>query len=101
MRYSDRVQFLNIVDGAYNPKTSKKEIVRKNVDDLKPCNINPLSLLRTATEFGTIERDISVLRLQGTFNRSVTHCIVNGREYVIKKKLHYTNDTVFYIEEVK
>lgn len=101
MRYNDRVQFLYETKGLYNTQTSKYDVISKNVGELMACNLNPLSTERVMLEFGDIKRDISVLRLQGTFDKEVTHCLVRGAKYVVLRHVAYTHDTVYYIEQVR
>lgn len=100
MRYNKRVVFAKETKGKYNPKTSKTEIYEKRYDAI-PCNISPLSPQKTVVQYGDINKDINVIRLNGHFEPTVTHAYINDTKYQITKRIDYEHDTVFYVEEVK
>lgn len=100
MRYNKRVVFAKETKGKYNPKTSKTETYEKRYDAI-PCNISPLSPQKTVVQYGDINKDINVIRLNGHFEPTVTHAYINGTKYQITKRIDYEHDTVFYIEEIK
>lgn len=100
MRYNKRVVFAKETKGKYNPKTSRTETYEKRYDAI-PCNISPLSPQKTVVQYGDINKDINVIRLNGHFEPTVTHAYINGTKYQITKRIDYEHDTVFYIEEVK
>lgn len=100
MRYNKRVVFAKEIKGQYNPKTSKTETYEKRYDEI-PCNISPLSPSKTVVQYGDINKDINVIRLNGRFEPTVTHAYINDTKYQITKRIDYEHDTVFYIEEVK
>lgn len=100
MRYNKRVVFAKETKGKYNPKTSKIETYEKRYDAI-PCNISPLSPQKTVVQYGDINKDINVIRLNGCFEPTVTHAYINDTKYQITKRIDYEHDTVFYIEEVK
>lgn len=100
MRYNKRVVFAKETKGKYNPKTSRIETYEKRYDAI-PCNISPLSPQKTVVQYGDINKDINVIRLNGHFEPTVTHAYINGTKYQITKRIDYEHDTVFYIEEVK
>lgn len=99
MRYDSRVSFIWEGDKVYNPNTSKYERDTITYESI-PCNRNPLSLQRTSLEFGDVQRDISVLRLRGSFGKKVTHAIVDDIKYIVVRPVRYRHDAVFYIEAV-
>lgn len=100
MRYNKRVVFAKEAKGQYNPKTSRTETYEKCYDAI-PCNISPLSPQKTVVQYGDINKDINVIRLNGRFEPTVTHAYINDTKYQITKRIDYEHDTVFYIEEVK
>lgn len=100
MRYNKRVVFAKETKGKYNPKTSRTETYEKRYDAI-PCNISPLSPKKTVVQYGDINKDINVIRLNGHFEPTVTHAYINDTKYQITKRIDYEHDTVFYIEEVK
>lgn len=100
MRYNKRVVFAKETKGKYNPKTSKIETYKKRYDAI-PCNISPLSPQKTVVQYGDINKDINVIRLNGHFEPTVTHAYINDTKYQITKRIDYEHDTVFYVEEVK
>lgn len=100
MRYNKRVAFAKETKGQYNPKTSKIETYEKHYDAI-PCNISPLSPQKTVVQYGDINKDINVIRLNGRFEPTVTHAYINNVKYQITKRIDYEHDTVFYVEEVK
>lgn len=100
MRYNKRVVFAKETKGKYNPKTSRIETYEKRYDAI-PCNISPLSPQKTVVQYGDINKDINVIRLNGHFEPTVTHAYINDTKYQITKRIDYEHDTVFYIEEVK
>lgn len=52
-------------------------------------------------QYGDINKDINIIRLNGRFEPIVTHAYINDTKYQITKRIDYEHDTVFYIEEVK
>ncbi|WP_317952335.1 hypothetical protein [Staphylococcus sp. NWU MK-U1] len=100
MRYNKRVVFAKETKEKYNPKTSKTETYEKRYDAI-PCNISPLSPQKTVVQYGDINKDINVIRLNGRFHPTVTHAYINDVKYQITKRIDYEHDTVFYVEEVK
>lgn len=100
MRYNKRVVFAKETKGKYNPKTSRIETYEKRYDAI-PCNISPLSPAKTVVQYGNINKDINVIRLNGRFHPTVTHTYINDVKYQITKRIDYEHDTVFYVEEVK
>ncbi|MEN4469045.1 hypothetical protein [Staphylococcus hominis] len=100
MRYNKRVVFAKETKGKYNPKTSRTETYEKRYDAI-PCNISPLSPQKTVVQYGNINKDINVIRLNGRFHPTVTHAYINDVKYQITKRIDYAHDTVFYVEEVK
>ena len=100
MRYNKRIVFAKEMKGKYNPKISRTETYEKRYDAI-PCNISPLSPQKTVVQYGDINKDINVIRLNGHFEPTVTHAYINGTKYQITKRIDYEHDTVFYIEEVK
>lgn len=100
MRYNKRVVFAKETKGQYNPKTSRTETYEKLYDAI-PCNISPLSPQKTVVQYGDINKDINVIRLNGHFEPTVTHAYINDAKYQITKRIDYEHDTVFYVEEVK
>lgn len=99
MRYNDRITFMLESKGSYNTKTSKYEPKTTTYDE-EVCNINPLSMERLAVEFGDITKDIMVARLQGNYDNTVSHALVNDIKYKVVTQKHYIHDTVFYLESV-
>ena len=100
MRYNKRVVFAKETKGQYNPKTNKTETYEKRYDAI-PCNISPLSPQKTVVQYGDLNKDINVIRLNGHFEPTVTHAYINDTKYQITKRIDYEHDTVFYVEEVK
>ncbi|MCE5049715.1 hypothetical protein KJB67_03715 [Staphylococcus haemolyticus] len=100
MRYNKRVVFAKETEAKYNPKTSRTETYEKRYDAI-PCNISPLSPQKTVVQYGDINKDINIIRLNGHFEPTATHAYINDTKYQITKRIDYEHDTVFYIEEVK
>lgn len=92
--------FAKETKGQYNPKTSRTETYEKRYDAIS-CNISPLSPQKTVVQYGDINKDINVIRLNGHFEPTVTHAYINDAKYQITKRIDYEHDTVFYVEEVK
>lgn len=92
--------FAKETKGKYNPKISKTETYEKHYDAI-PCNISPLSPQKTVVQYGDINKDINIIRLNGHFEPTVTHAYINDTKYQITKRIDYEHDTVFYVEEVK
>ncbi|RNM43091.1 hypothetical protein EF900_18390 [Staphylococcus aureus] len=77
------------------------EVLHEQRYDAIPCNISPLSPQKTVVQYGGINKDINIIRLNGHFEPTVTHAYINDTKYQITKRIDYEHDTVFYIEEVK
>lgn len=99
MRYDQRALFTLEQKGIYNPETSRTddEVVTY---DVVPCNLSPLSVERTALEFGDVSKRINIVRVQGHVSHTASHVHVDDVKYAIVKKVAYRHDTAFYIEEV-
>lgn len=65
-----------------------------------PCNFSNLSVARTALEFGDVNIDMNVIRINFAETEKYTHAIVNGVRYLIVKTVVYKHDTAFYVQEV-
>ena len=92
--------FAKETKGKYNPKISKTETYEKHNYAI-PSNISPLSPQKTVVQYGDINKDINIIRLNGHFEPTVTHAYINDTKYQITKRIDYEHDTVFYVEEVK
>ena len=99
MRYDERVVFEVEHADKYNPKTSKKEKY-STFSEVIACNVNPVSRATKVQEFGEVENDVSVLRINGHLSLKPSHLSVNNIRYKIIDIRIYRKDTTFYIEEV-
>lgn len=100
MRYENRATLVKEGARRYNPDTGKYTNTEQNIYESVPCNKSPLSPERTAVEFGEVTRDISIIRLNNSFDKAVTHAYIDGVKYLVVRSIKYRRDTVFYIEEV-
>lgn len=100
MRYDKRVTLAFRGDPAYNPDTGKTEEPEQIIYTDKPCHRSPLSPQRTAVTFGNVQRDVSLIRLQGQVRDKINHAYMDDREYTVVQHTYYRHDTVMYLEEV-
>jgi hypothetical protein len=99
MRYSDRVTLHKVVDRAYDPSVGKT-VVRVDVGVTLPCNTSPISLERVKVIFGSLDKQITTVRLQRPYRRKVDKAVINGKKYNVLRHISYRSESVFYLEGV-
>jgi len=96
MRFADRITFVSKGERYYDPRENKY-IEGEPVYDTKPCKLSPLSLDRTQQLFGTLDKRITVARLQHPYMKEFDHVEINDKEYTVTGKSDYRKG-VFYLE---
>jgi hypothetical protein len=99
MRYSDRVTLHKVVDRAYDPSVGKT-VVRVDDGVTLPCNTSPISMEKVKVLFGSLDKQITTVRLQRPFTSSADIAVFKGSKYNILRHIPYRSESVFYLEEV-
>lgn len=100
MRYDKRVTLSLIGDSKYDPDTGKTIKPEQVIYTDMPCHRSPLSPQSTAVTFGNVQRDVSLIRLQGQVTDKINHAYMGDREYTVVRHTYYRHDTVMYLEQV-
>lgn len=99
MRYSDRAYFIRETGGGYNPYTGQHEEATTQ-RDLMPVNITSMGIDRTLQLFGTMDKEILVIRTQRPYTGQFDRVEVNGKRYTLTRKMPHSSFSAFYVEEV-
>jgi hypothetical protein len=99
MRYSDRVTLHKVVDRAYDPSVGKT-VVRVDDGVTLHCNTSPISLERVKMIFGSLDKQITTVRLQRPFSGGADKAVINGKKYNVLRHIPYRSESVFYLEGV-
>jgi hypothetical protein len=99
MRYSDRVTLHKVIGRAYDPSVGKT-VVRVDEGVTLPCNTSPISLERVKAIFGSLDKQITTLRLQRPFRREVDKAVMNGKKYNVLRHVPYRSESVLFLEGV-
>jgi hypothetical protein len=99
MRYSNRVTLHKVVDRVYDPSVGKT-VVHVDEGIALPCNISPVSLEKVKVVFGSIDKQITTIRLQQPFRGGADKAVINGKKYNVLRHIPYRSESVFYLEGV-
>ena len=99
MRYAERVTLHRTIGSGYNPETGKSEVQVDNGVTL-PCNASPVSLERVKTIFGSIDNEVTSVRLQRPFKGKADKAMMDGKKYNVLRHISHRSESVFYLEEV-
>jgi hypothetical protein len=99
MRYSERVTLHQVTGKAYDPSIGKT-VVRVDEGVTLPCNTSPISLERVKVVFGSIDNEITTVRLQRLFKGKADKAVLNGNKYNVLRHIPYRSESVFYLEGV-
>jgi hypothetical protein len=99
MRYSDRVTLHEIIGREYDPSIGKTVV---QVDDgiTLPCDMSPISLERVKVLFGSLDKQITTVRLQRLYRGKVDKVVINEKKYNVLRHVPYKSESVFYLEGV-
>ncbi|MGN7183676.1 hypothetical protein [Cytobacillus kochii] len=98
MRFDDRITFVKEQESFYDPVKGEwveGELTKKTL----PCNLSNLGITRTAELFGSIEKSVTVARLQVPFGGPIDYVLINEQKYQIKRRSDYRKG-VFYLEGI-
>jgi hypothetical protein len=99
MRYYDRVTLHKVIGRAYDPSVGKT-VVRVDEGVTLPCNTSPMSLERVKVIFGSIDKQITTVRLQRPYRREVDKAVINGNKYNVLRHVPYRSESVLFLEGV-
>ena len=96
MRYSDRVTLHKVLGRAYDPSVGKTVV---EVDDgvTLPCNTSPISLERVKVIFGSLDKQITTVRLQRPYKHEVDKAVINGNKYNVLRHVPYRSESVLFL----
>jgi hypothetical protein len=99
MRYADRITLHKVIDRAYDPSVGKT-VVRVDEGVTLPCDTSPISLERVKVIFGSIDKQITTVRLQRPYRREVDKAVINGKKFNVLRHVPYRSENVLYLEGV-
>jgi hypothetical protein len=99
MRYSDRITLHRVLDRAYDPSVGKT-VVRVDEGVTLPCDTSPISLERVKAIFGSLDKQITTVRIQCPFKGQADKAVLNGNKYNVLRHIPYRSESVFYLEGV-
>lgn len=99
MRYDQRVTLYQVTGRAYDPAAGKT-VVQVNEGITIPCNASPVSLERVKVVFGSIDHEITTVRLQRPFRGKAEKAVINEKKYNVLRHIPYRSESVFYLEGV-
>ena len=99
MRYVDRVTLHKIIGRGYDPTTGKNGVRVDNGVTL-PCNLSPVSLEKTSAVFGSIDKQVTTVRLQRPYKDTVDVAVINGDKYKLLRHIPYKTESVLFMESV-
>jgi hypothetical protein len=99
MRYSDRITLHKVIGRAYDPSVGKTVVTVDN-GVILPCNTSPISLERVKVLFGSLDKQITTVRLQRSYRGKVDKAVINGKKYNVLRHVPYKSESVFYLEGV-
>ncbi|TYS77591.1 hypothetical protein FZD05_13265 [Rossellomorea aquimaris] len=73
-----------------------------SVDDgvTLPCDMSPISLERVKVLFGSLDNQITTVRLQRPYRRKVEKAVINGKKYNVLRHVPYRSESVLFLEGV-
>lgn len=99
MRYSDRVTLHKVLGRAYDPSVGKT-LVKVDEGVTLPCDTSPISLERVKVIFGSLEKQITTVRLQRPYRREVDKAVINEKKYNVLRHVPYRSKSVLFLEGV-
>lgn len=99
MRYSDRITLHKVIGRAYDPSVGKT-VVRVGDGVTLPCDTSPISLERVKVLFGSLDKQITTVRLQRPYRRKVDKAVINGMKYNVLRHVPYRSESVLFLEVV-
>ena len=99
MRYSNRVTLHKVNGRAYDPSIGKT-VVRVDEGVTLPCNTSPISLERVKAIFGSLDKQITTVRLQRPYKREVDKAVINEKKYNVLRHVPYRSESVLFLEGV-
>lgn len=99
MRYSDRITLHKVIDRAYDPSVGKT-VVRVDDGVTLPCDTSPISLERVKVLFGSLDKQITTVRLQRPYRSKVDKAVINGKKYNVLRHVPYRSESVLFLEGV-
>jgi|SRR5699024_5325353 len=100
MRFSDRITFVSIPESYYDPKENKY-IEGKPINDTMPCKLSKLSMERTQQLFGTLDRNVTIARLQRPYNKEFDYVEINDKKYTVTGTSDYRKGVFYLVGEFK
>ncbi|KSU63647.1 hypothetical protein AS034_05210 [[Bacillus] enclensis] len=99
MRYSDRVTLHKVLGRAYDPSVGKT-VVEVDEGVTLSCNTSPISLERVKVIFGSLDKQITTVRLQRPYKHEVDKAVINGNKYNVLRHVPYRSESVLFLEGV-
>lgn len=99
MRYADRITFVKVEGGGYNPDTGNHD-ESSSAKDIQACHLSSLGVDRMNQLFGTLDKEIQVARLQRPYRKEYDHVLINDIKYSITRHIPHRTESVFYLEEM-
>jgi len=96
MRFADRITFVSKGESYYDPYENKY-VEGEPRYDTKPCKLSSLGMDRTQQLFGTLDKRITVARLQRPYEKEFDHVEINHKKYTVTGISDYRKG-VFYLE---
>jgi hypothetical protein len=99
MRYSDRITLHKVIGRAYDPSVGKT-VVRVDDGVTLPCDTSPISLERVKVLFGSLDKQITTVRLQRPYRHKVDKAVINGKKYNVLRHVPHRSESVLFLEGV-
>lgn len=96
MRFSDRITFVTKGDSYYDPDENGY-VEGKPIKKTKPCKLSSLGIERKQELFGSLDKRVTVARLQRPFLDGFDHVLIDEKEYQVSARSDYRKG-VFYLE---
>lgn len=94
MNFSDRITFVKMSDSYYD--TDLGEYVESGkVEVVKPCHLSTMGLERVTAIFGSVNRHITVARLQNPYEQPFDYVKVDNRPYQVERQSNYRKGVLF------
>lgn len=94
MRFNDRITFVVVSGGGYNPETGTHEPMKEERTTL-PCNLSTLGLERTQQLFGASDKNVITARLQRPYTGKFEHIEIEQNKYKVTRRSIYRKGVLF------
>ncbi|GIO18156.1 hypothetical protein J18TS1_12560 [Oceanobacillus oncorhynchi subsp. incaldanensis] len=98
MRYADRITFIKNGEGSYYDPEKGEYVIDEDKTDTVPCNLSSMKIDRTQELFGSMDRSITVARLQRPYTKEYDRVEIDGEPFTIQGKFSPRRRSVFYLE---